>query len=139
MRLNARGFILIMAIFSLFILCLTTFLLSQAWIVTRHLNFQSSPPRQDLWLFSHQLENELLRGSNIQVTNNTLSFQLDQDSVRFFLSGDRLVRQVNEQGYEIVLLNIRSVSFEQRDHLITMSIQDTKGKTELWRFLPGIY
>lgn len=137
MSSHNQGFILLMALLGLFTLCVVTFLLSSMLTATKHASQTPLPTQQDVWLCVHQLERELSDGSNIQITNQQLSFQLNGQTIKYFRSGSRLVRQVDNQGFEIVLLSIDFVSFTKKGQLLLVTVSKEKGWLEEWTFIPG--
>jgi competence protein ComGF len=127
-----QGFTLLTALMSLFVLCVITFLLSQMSAYLLHTSGHRQMIRPDLWNAIHQLEAEAVRGTNLTTTRHQLTFQLDGQTIQYTQSGTRLIREVNGQGFEIVILNINSVNFIDGEGVVTMTITDSEGKDTQW-------
>ncbi|HSU80613.1 MAG TPA: ComGF family competence protein, partial [Candidatus Angelobacter sp.] len=61
-----------------------------------------------------------------------LTFSLAGDTIQYVQNGTRLIREVNGQGFEIVLMNIKSVNFSEEGEVVTMTITDSDGQDVSW-------
>jgi competence protein ComGF len=127
-----QGFTLLTALMSLLVLCVITFLLSQ--ISSYLLHVSQTPPilRQDIWNAQHQLEAEAIKGTELRTMSHQLTFLLNGETIQYVQSGNRLIREVNGQGFEIVLLKIKSVTFTEEEGVVTMTITDSEGNEFPW-------
>lgn len=135
---NKNGFTLISALIALMTICVLIFLLSQFFTVLRHVSQVTPSESHDIWLSVHQLENEVLDASTITVSDQTLTFILYGNTITYSQNGSRLVRQLNNQGFEIVLQSLSSVSFQKDGGLINMTIKTNQGVSYQWSLLNGI-
>lgn len=135
---NKNGFTLISALIALMAVCVLLIVLSQLHTVIRHISHVTSNVRHDIWLSVHQLESELLGANSISASDRTLTFQLNGDTIMYSQNGSRLVRQLNNQGFEIVLQSLSTVSFKKNGALINMTIKTEKGETYEWSFINGL-
>jgi competence protein ComGF len=127
-----HGFTLLTALMSLLVLCLISFLLSQTTSYLLHVSQTKPIIRRDIWNAIHQLESEAIRGTNLTTTSHQMTFILNGETIQYVQSGTRLIRQVNGQGFEIVLLNIKSVTFTEEAEVVTMTITDSEGNEFPW-------
>ena len=127
-----HGFTFLTALMSLFALCVITFLLSQMSFYLVQVSHAKPMVRPDIWNALHQLEAETIRSTELTVTSRQLTFSLDGDTIQYVQNGTRLIREVNGQGFEIVLLNIKSVNFSEEGEVVTMTITDSDGQDVSW-------
>lgn len=130
-----NGLTLLTALLALFVLSIVILLFTQLTSVLRHIHTVQTANLSVPWITAHQLEFELLNGSNATVTNQVLSFSLNGQTISYFQNGTRLVRQLNNQGFEIVLQDLSTVEFHKTGSLISMDITMNQGRVDQWLFL----
>ncbi len=130
-----KGFTLLSAILALFALCMTILLICQLRTVIRHLDRNPQKNSPVVWISAHQIETELLNSTTVQITNQTLTFVLNDQTISYSLQGLNLVRQLNNQGYEIVLQDVLSVDFKKTGSVISMRLTMKQGGQYTWLFL----
>lgn len=135
---NEHGFTFLSALLALFALSIAILLFTQLNSVLRHMQTVQNPTLSVPWIAAHQIEFELLNGSKATVTNQSLSFSLNGQTISYLQSGTRLIRQLNNQGFEIVLQDVSSLEFEKTGSLISIHIKMNQGREYQWLFLSEI-
>ncbi|GAY75289.1 hypothetical protein NBRC111894_843 [Sporolactobacillus inulinus] len=86
-------------------------------------------------LFFAQTANELHQSTSALNTadHQRLTLLNSEGTVSYsFLSPGRIVRRVNEQGYEIVLQHVAGVSFQADDEQVSIYVTDQQGRDFTW-------
>ncbi len=75
-------------------------------------------------VFIGQAKKEIRMGKGIRVENNQLTFEKNGQSVLYERYGTNIRRRVDLKGHEIILQNIKSVTFEPIVNGVRISVQD---------------
>ncbi len=80
--------------------------------------------RMEWEVFINQAKKEIRMGEGISVENNRLTFVKSGQSVNYEKYGSNIRRRVGSKGHEIMLQNIKTVTFEQVVNGVEISVQD---------------
>jgi competence protein ComGF len=81
-------------------------------------------------VFLKQTEIEFREAVSIQETGEKLRFRSrTNELITYQLNGTRLIRKVNQSGYEILLQNVRSVTFQLSENKLSITAVDTQNTT----------
>ena len=75
-------------------------------------------------VFINQAKKEIRMGEGISVENNTLTFLKSGQSIKYEQYGSNIRRRVGLKGHEIMLQNIKTVTFEPVVNGVEISVQD---------------
>lgn len=91
--------------------------------------------RKEMTLFLAQLSRELHYSQSVFSSDNQQVLYLDKGTERISYkqsNPNRLIRQVNESGYDIVLQHAKNVLFQTSGNLLSIRITDTDDHTYYW-------
>jgi len=80
--------------------------------------------RMEWEVFINQAKKEIRMGEGISVENNTLTFLKSGQSIKYEQYGSNIRRRVGLRGHEIMLQNIKTVTFEPVVNGVGISVQD---------------
>lgn len=133
--LNNRGFTLLETIFSLFLLSIIV--LFFPLIVQFFKTDVSTGFEKEAELFFMQIGREIHSADEIKVIDNKLYLHfLYNDTAKYERFQNLLRRQLKDTGHEIVLQNIKTVSFKMNGKIVTIEIEGLNGKTFKRKFAP---
>ena len=128
---NNKGFTIVemMIAFSAFLLIVSFIPLS--FRLFYHDGFVEERLQRMEWeVFIGQAKKEIRMGEGISVVNNRLTFVKSGQSINYEKYGTNIRRRVGLQGHEIMLQNIKTVTFEQVVNGVRISVQDQFGQSE---------
>jgi len=100
--------------------------------ITFHEDASERWGNKNIWLFMNQFQKELEGAQNIQCQPNDVSFQKDGNLIDYRQSGERVLRTLNHNGYEIVLNSIATWTCVSHDSLLNVNVEDKKGTIYRW-------
>ncbi|MGV3488837.1 MAG: competence type IV pilus minor pilin ComGF [Tuberibacillus sp.] len=131
-KMNPNGYTFISMMIALTALSLITSIIANM-AVAAFGNHQYDPlDRKDVWLFLTQIKNELASGEHYHTFTNGISFQLNDQIVNYTLFDTTIRRNVDGKGYEIVLQDVKRLSFIDQPKSISILLTDLKGRDYLW-------
>ena len=86
--------------------------------------------RMEWEVFIGQAKKEIRMGEGISVENNRLTFVKNGQSIMYEKYGSNIRRRVDLKGHEIMLQNIKAVTFEPIANGVRISIQDQFDQSE---------
>lgn len=100
-----------------------------ASLIPQYLKLISFQPKQlqrvEAGIFFQQLAIDVHQSANIEVLNNTVYLQRGKDqTVTYAYFNNRIRRQVNNRGQEIVFQKVATVQFSQWKNGIDVSVKD---------------
>jgi|UPI0004242283 competence protein ComGF len=130
---NANGYTLLsmMLALSAFVI-ISTVLCKMA--VAIFSSSQSTPAdRKDIWLFFAQTGSEIASSTNCEVFEGGMSFLLNDQIINYKLIGSTVRRNVDGEGYEIVLQKVSSLIFQCDASIASITIRDDRGRVYKWK------
>lgn len=125
-RLNSSGFTMIEMLLAFSIFCLLASFIPIFFNILLHNGHTDERIQRMEWeLFVSQLKKEVQRSDCAEVRNNQLVLTEDEDIVSFQKLGMNVRRQVNYQGNEVVLQNVKSIRFEIVGKKVLIEAVDT--------------
>lgn len=129
--LHNKGFTFIEMIFAFsFFLLIVSFypvffqLVSQSGFVEERLQ------RMEWEVFSAQVKKEIRMSDSIRVENNRLMLKIDKMSIMYEAYNSNIRRRVDLKGHEIMLQNIKAVSFEVIPKGVRITVKDQYNQSE---------
>lgn len=120
---NGFTFVEMLCAFSLFII-LASFL-PLCFPIIYHDGFVNERLQKMEWeVFSSQVKKELRMSEKVSVENNRLILIKDNQTIVYEKYGSSIRRRVNYQGHEVMLQNLKMVSFETLPSGFHISIVD---------------
>ena len=86
--------------------------------------------RMEWEVFIGQAKKEIRMGEGISVENNRLNFVKNGQSIMYEQYGTNIRRRVDLKGHEIMLQNIKTVTFEPIANGVRISVQDRFDQSE---------
>ena len=86
--------------------------------------------RMEWEVFIGQAKKEIRMGEGISVENNRLTFVKNGQSIMYEKYGSNIRRRVDLKGHEIMLQNIKEVTFEPIANGVRISVQDQFDQSE---------
>lgn len=111
---NDKGFTLIEALISLFVVSLTLFLLNSLVLNIQTFVPKTNHPKQVEWhIFLHQLPDEI-EGYGLEYAGGReLVFRSEQGAIVYiYLRNGRVIRQVNYEGHQPLLMDVKNIDYE---------------------------
>ncbi|WP_240056582.1 competence type IV pilus minor pilin ComGF [Bacillus mesophilum] len=137
---NEKGFTMLDALYGF-----TVFLLIMSLIpLTMNHIIQSSETNKIIakmeWnIFIQQLKKEVrLSEGGIEVANGKLIVRKNQQQISYEKYGSNIRRRVNGTGHEIVMQNVRDVTYEEQRKSLVIRMIDTKDETHTSLITPFI-
>ncbi|MFV0287949.1 MAG: competence type IV pilus minor pilin ComGF [Mycoplasmatales bacterium] len=122
--LNNQGYTLIEALMSLFIFAIVIVSLLNFLNVTKT-NLDNNYNFKEVSLFFSQIQEDFLESKKIKVKSSQeliLNNYLNEE-IEYKYDRNRLIRQKNHKGYEIMLNNVQSLEFYTKKHLLHLKIK----------------
>lgn len=131
--MNEKGFTLIEIIIAFAIFLLITSLIPLFFQVLQPID-PKVRQKIETTLFFQQLNFELQRCKDIQVNDHVLHMiNEDNQLVSYDIVNQKVRRQINRRGQEMVLLNIHEISFVKTKRSIKVIVTDIYGEQHKYR------
>lgn len=125
MLVNQRGFTLLSMLLTIAILFITVPFLEY---ITKSLSVTTNYTVLSSYQFFHFMRDDLIRSTNYTIGNQTISLNdIDGSTVSYEKYQNIIRRQVNGTGHEIVIRDVKSLSFEEISYGIKTIITTTNG------------
>ncbi|ASN05243.1 competence type IV pilus minor pilin ComGF [Virgibacillus necropolis] len=125
MLVNQRGFTLLSMLLTIAIVFITVPFLEY---LTKSLSYTTNYTDLSFSQFFHFLRDDLIRSTNYTIGNEVISLNaLDGTTVTYEKYQDIIRRQVDGTGHEVVIRNIKSLSFEEISYGIKTIITTLDG------------
>jgi competence protein ComGF len=130
-RLNNKGFTIVEMIiaFSAF-LFIVSFIPLSFRLFYQNGFVDDRLQRMEWEVFIGQAKKEIRMGERIRVENNRLTFVKNGQSITYEKYGTNIRRKVDLKGHEIMLQNIKEVTFEPIADGVRISVQDQFDQSE---------
>jgi Competence protein ComGF len=132
---NQKGYTLLSMMLALSILMVTLFLVIGLIHVLAARFQDDQGARREISLFFLQTASELHLSDSVQASPDHQQLLIKKglsNVVYQKMSKQRIVRQVNGEGYEIVLQHAKAVAFDSNGRYITIKIVDTRDRQYFW-------
>lgn len=126
------GYTLLSTMLALVLLYMIAALVAMFTSIIFHEDSSERWGNKDIWIFMNQFQKELESAQNVQCQPNDISFQKDENLVDYRQSGERILRTLNHNGYEIVLNNITKWACVSQASLVNVKVEDKKGTIYRW-------
>ncbi|MFD2446041.1 competence type IV pilus minor pilin ComGF [Bacillus sp. CGMCC 1.16607] len=124
-NIGNKGFTLLEAILGLAAFCLMAALFPFTMQIINGITETESRLQKMEWeVFSSQIKKEIRTSDKIQINSNFISLTKDVASVTYEQYGTKLRRRVNGAGHEIILQNVKNVSFTQVKNGVFILVKD---------------
>lgn len=111
--LNDRGFTMLEMLFSFSIFCMVaSFLPLMFNIMFHHQSIEGRLQEMEWGLFVNQLKKEIQASDYVNIVNGELTVINGEDTTTFQKYQNMLRRRVNGKGHEVVLQNVKEISFQ---------------------------
>lgn len=122
--MNNRAFTLLDALMGLLVMSVLIILIVQMMELVKD-NYYENPNQRQVTLFLMQVQDDLIETKGIKTENNTFSLTLyNKDVVTYSQEKNQLVRKVNDEGYEVVLNQIKEIKFWLENDIVYFSLID---------------
>lgn len=122
---SEKGFTMLEMLFAFSIFCLTSSFLPLLFGLIFHEHSIESRIQKLEWeLFLSQLKIEIHASEDVKVVNNVLVLTNGELSVSYQQYNNQIRRRVDKKGHEIVLQNVASVFFLERDRGVVIKVED---------------
>lgn len=123
--LNEQGFTMLEMLFSFSLFCLmVTFLPPLFQIVFNDHGIEARIQKMEWELFISQTKKEIQSSDFVDVLNGELTLIRGDETISYQKYQNLLRRQVNRKGHEVLLQNVRAVSFEKYGNGIKIEVSD---------------
>ena len=129
---NQKGYTLLSMMIALAAFTMITSIIANAAAAALEKHHYAPLNRKDIWLFFEQIQTEIASGENIHISESSITFTLNNKMINYKLLGTNIIRTVDSQGYEMVLQNIQSLSFQYNGQYNAIEINDTHGRKYQW-------
>ncbi|OKL38097.1 hypothetical protein BLL40_01345 [Domibacillus mangrovi] len=128
---NDRGYTLAEALIALtvFMTCAASFPLMYD-ATYRILDASKSEKNTEWEIFIIQLRNELQKSSNWNVMDGKLNYELEGSTTSISQYEDKLRRQINGQGHEVMLQNVKKAAFALKGGKLYIHVTFQDGEEE---------
>ncbi len=128
-NVNNAGYTLLETMFSLMIIALVSFLCLNLVLELKTID-NSDNPWRNFVLVNHSLFVDWKQSGEINIANNMINFKYSNDKVvNYYCNNDELIRQVNNQGYEIVMIKLDNCAIAQGN--LTLEVNGEKNTFNL--------
>jgi competence protein ComGF len=136
---NNKGFTFVEMIyaFSIFLM-ITLFFPIMLNVIYQNGKVDERLHRMEWEVFINQLKKEIRSSDEMSVKYNRLYLVKGEETVTYEFYQSKIRRRVNFQGHEVVLQNIKSVSFHEISQGVRMTVQDLYNGSETITLLPLI-
>jgi len=129
---NQKGFTLLSMMLALSALMAALFLIT-AIVISMSRHFKDDlVSRKEVFVFFLQTADEVHQAQSLACTDNQLSLSLADSTIDFKQSGVRVYRQVNGEGYDIVLQHVHSIRFQCSGRFLSIQIEDENRHLFQW-------
>ena len=129
---KCQGFTLLTMMVALAALTILAGLVSNMAMATFGHHPYNAIDRKDIYLFFAETQEEMKSAQNLQCYQGGITFELYGNTIDYKLIGTNIRRQVNGNGYEIVLKKAQSVTFQYVNQVTTILLKDTSGRPYQW-------
>lgn len=120
---NNKGFTLLEGLMGMFVMSVLVMLILQMVLVLNDTMISYYNKRQDT-LFIMQANRDFFKSQNTYVKDNILYFETyDKETITYEKSEDKIIRQVNNAGYEVILSNIESAKFYEENNKFYLEVK----------------
>lgn len=139
---NNHGFTLIS---SLMALSLSSFIILLILSLTQIIYKSGTYDEQhhaSVYVFLNQISREIRSADTLSCTSGTLTLGEQNKVIDYHLSGIRLIREVNQSGYDIALENVTSIHFKCAENYAGITVNPGWGYSVNWselRYTGGSY
>lgn len=107
----------------MFVMSVLVMLILQMVLVLNDTMISYYNKRQDT-LFIMQANRDFFKSQNTYVKDNILYFETyDKETITYEKSEDKIIRQVNNAGYEVILSNIESAKFYEENNKFYLEVK----------------
>lgn len=129
--LNEHGFTMLEMLFAFSIFCvISTFLPIMFQIIFSSHSMEARIQNMEWELFVNQFKKEIQAGESVEVVNGQLRIINGVDRSTFQKYQDILRKQVNGTGHEVVLQNVKSVSFSKNGQSVAIVVETIFNQTK---------
>lgn len=129
---NQKGFTLLSMMLALSALMAALFLVTAIVMTMSHHFKDDLADHNEIYIFFLQTAEEIHQAQSLTCADNQLSLLLADGTIDFKQSGLRVYRQVNGEGYDIVLQHARSIHFQCSGRLLSIQIEDENHRQFQW-------
>ncbi|TCP31155.1 competence protein ComGF [Scopulibacillus darangshiensis] len=130
---NQSGFSLLSLMMTLGVFSVTIFLIIQVIPPLVKQWQEDVSPKKDVYLFFEQTAMEVHGADRLSCESSDALYIYDgENKISFGISGNRVYRQVNDKGFDIVLQHVRSIAFSCKENAVMMTVVDTEGSIDQW-------
>lgn len=116
--MSDRGFTLLDTLMGMFVMGFLLILLSTMTLLLKD-NYFENNERREVLLFIMQIQNDFLETKKINNSSSKLSLNFyNKKNITYKMINDKLIRQVNGKGYEVVVNNLEKCIFGYKDEVI---------------------
>ncbi|MBM7646351.1 competence protein ComGF [Scopulibacillus daqui] len=129
---NQNGFTLLSMMLAVSALGAAAFMLT---LIMTSVEKGSNPLKansKEVYTFFHQVTSEIHQSSSLDCKHNKLYLDKDSDRVSYQQSRQRVFRQVEGKGYDIVLQQVSNIKFFCKKDRVTIIVKDLNGKENHW-------
>ncbi|WP_449621330.1 competence type IV pilus minor pilin ComGF [Robertmurraya sp. Marseille-Q9965] len=129
--LSEQGFTMLEMLFAFSIFCIiSTFLPLMFQIILSSHSMEARIQNMEWELFVNQLKKEIQAGQSVEVVNGQLKIVNGEDTSTFQKYQDILRKIVNGTGHEVVLQNVKSVSFSKSEQSVLIVVETSFNQTK---------
>jgi len=119
---NNKGFTLLESLIGLFVMGVIAFLILQVTMVMGH-NYDDFYQERQLILFPMQIEEDFLMADKVETSNHLLTITThDQQVISYEFQNNKILRQVENKGGEVVLADVETCKFYQQENNIFVEV-----------------
>lgn len=120
---NNQAYSLLDALMGLFVMGFILFLLV-TFITVLNDNYHTNEDLKQLNLFIMQIQEDIIDSEEIKVEQNKMSMVTYlEDSITYSIDEDKLIRKVNNSGYEILLNDLEEFQFVSNQGIIEIKVK----------------
>lgn len=129
-----KGYTLIEGLVGLLIMSMIVFLILNLMNVIKF-GYNDNYEDRERILFVMQSNEDFLASQEVYVQNNVVYFEYYNNiTVNYKFKNNKLIRQVNNQGYEILINNLKKINFWEENNNILYQLQNFQ-KQEIYGIL----
>ena len=133
---NDKGFTLLETVLALlvFVLCFSLFSMAVKQVQSIR-NTQQSDRQLEWHLFLNQFEYDIKEKQLKEMVKEEVVFKQANvktggtDNVSYKRNLQKLIRQVNSEGYQPMLMKLRKLNFSLKEHFLVIQVEFTNGET----------
>ncbi|MFC7394263.1 competence type IV pilus minor pilin ComGF [Scopulibacillus cellulosilyticus] len=129
---NQKGFTLLSMMLAISTLGVAAFMLTLIMTSVEKGSDPLTANSKEVYTFFHQVTSEVHQSSSLECKQNKLYLTKDSELVAYNRSGQRIYRQVEGKGYDIVLQQLSDVSFLCEKDMVKMTVKDLQGHENHW-------